>query len=165
YGGKEMLMSRPLYGKTSSLLLILPILLVMFLASCVASGSSTNSPRKAGHEQTTRGSVLLKGKTASLSWIYGRDCLRGMQAYLQSAGADPDAALVGTGWVNPTDGSLINGHNQCIAGSPSMDTVVQLVHSRGGMAYLTITMNTEGQDPWSVQQAAAYIDKGTTAEG
>ena len=160
-----MHLSRPLSGKTSSLLLTLPILLVVFLASCVAGGSSTNSPRKAGHEQTPRISVLLKGKTASLSWIYGRDCLRGMQAYLQSASADPDAALVGTGWVNPADGSLINGHNNCVAGGPSMDTVVQLVHSRGGIAYLTITMNTEGPDPWSVQQAAAYIDKATTDQG
>jgi hypothetical protein len=158
-------MSRPVFGKTSSLLLILPILLVVFLASCVAGGSSTNSPRKAGHEQPSRVPVLLKGKTASLSWMYGRDCLRGMQAYLQSAGADPDAALVGTGWVNPAHGSLLNGHNNCVAGGPSMDRVVQLVHSRGGMAYLTITMNTEGPDPWSVQQAAAYIEKATTDQG
>jgi len=109
--------------------------------------------------------MMLKGKTASLSWLYGRDCLRGMQAYLQSAGADPDAALVGTGWVKPTDGSLMNGHNTCVAGGPSMDRVVQLVHSRGGMAYLTITMDTEGPDPWSVQQAASYIDKATTDQG
>jgi hypothetical protein len=160
-----MRMSRSVFGKTSSLLLVLPILLVVFLASCGAGGSSTNTPHKAGHGQTLHAAVLLKGKTASLSWIYGRDCLRGMQAYLQSAGADPDAALVGTGWVNPTDGSLINGHNNCVTGSPSMDTMVQLVHSRGGMAYLTITMNTEGPDPWLVQQAAAYIDKATTDQG
>jgi hypothetical protein len=160
-----MHLSRFVFGKTSSHLLILPILLVVFLASCVAGGSSTNPPRKAGHEQAPRVPVMLKGKTASLSWIYGRDCLRGMQAYLQSAGADPDAALVGTGWVKPTDGSLMNGHNTCVAGGPSMDRVVQLVHSRGGMAYLTITMDTEGPDPWSVQQAAAYIDKATTDQG
>jgi spore germination protein YaaH len=30
------------------------------------------------------------------------------------------------------------------------------------MAYLTITMNTEGPDPWTTQQAATYIDKATT---
>src|SRR5262249_31145404 len=145
YAGKEMHVSTPVFGKTNSLLLILAVLLVVSLASCGAGGSSTKPPRQAGDEQSTAGSVLLKGKTASLSWIYGRDCLRGMQAYLQSAGADPDAALVGTGWVDPTNGSLILGHNNCVASSPSMDTVIQLVHSRGGMAYLTITMNTEGQ--------------------
>jgi len=160
-----MHVSTPVFGKASSLLLILPVLLVVSLASCVVGGPSTNPPRQAEREQTTARSVLLKGKTASLSWIYGRDCLRGMQAYLQSAGANPDAALVGTGWVNPEDGSLINGHNNCVASSPSMDTVVQLVHNRGGMAYLTITMNTEGPDPWSIQQAAAYIDKATTDQG
>ncbi len=160
-----MRLSRPVFGTTRSLLLVLLLLLVVFLASCVAGGSSSNPPYTTEHEQTLRGSLLLNGKTASLSWMYGRDCLRGMQAYLQSAGADPDAALVGTGWVNPTDGSLMNGHNNCVAGSPSMDRVVQLVHSRGGMAYLTITMDTEGPDPWTVQQAAAYLDKATTDQG
>src|SRR5215467_3572752 len=161
----EMRLSGFVFGTMSTLLLSLPLLLVILLASCEAGGPSTHLPRKAGHGQAPRVPVMLKGKTASLSWIYGRDCLRGMQAYLQSAGADPDTALVGTGWVNPADGSLINGHNNCVTGSPSMDTVVQLVHSRGGMAYLTITMNTEGPDPWSVQQAAAYIDKATTDQG
>jgi hypothetical protein len=79
--------SRSVFGKTSSHLLILPILLVVFLASCVAGGSSTNPPRKAGHEQAPRVPVMLKGKTASLSWMYGRDCLRGMQAYLMKRSA------------------------------------------------------------------------------
>src|SRR5260370_12835289 len=156
-----MRLSRFVFGKTSTILLSLPLLLVVFLASCGAGGPSTNLPRKAAHGLAPRVPVMLKGKTASLSWLYGRDCLRGMQAYLQSAGADPDAALVGTGWVKPTDGSLMNGHNTCVAGGPSMDRVVQLVHSRGGMAYLTITMDTEGPDPWSVQQAASYIDNTT----
>ena len=157
-----MRLSRFVFGKTSNLLLSLPILLVVFLASCGAGSPTTNLPRKAGHGQVPRVPVMLKGKTASLSWIYGGDCWQGMQAYLQSAGSDPDAALVGTGWVKPTDGSLMNGHNNCVAGGPSMDRVVQLVHSRGGMAYLTITMDTEGPDPWSIQQAASYIEKATT---
>src|SRR5260221_6381489 len=148
-----MRLSRFVFGKTRTLLLILPILLVVFLASCVAGGPSTNLPRKAGHGQAPR-VPMLKGKTASLSWIYGRDCLRGMQAYLQTAGADPDAALVGTGWVKPTDGSLMNGHNTCVAGGPSMGRVGQLVHSSGGMAYLTITMDTERPERSSAQQPA-----------
>ncbi len=138
-------------------LLALPLLLVVLLTSCGMSGAAMRPIR---HNPPPL--VMLKGSTASLSWIYGRDCLRGVQAYLQSAGADPDVALVGTGWVDPTTGRLINGHNNCVAGSPSMDTVVQLIHQRGGMAYLTITMNTEGPDPWTTQQAASYIDKATT---
>ena len=36
-----MRLSRFVFGKTSNLLLLLPILLVVFLASCVAGGSST----------------------------------------------------------------------------------------------------------------------------
>ena len=104
---------------------------------------------------------LLNGKTASLSWIYGRDCSRGVQAYLQSAAHDSDAALLGSGWVDPTNGNLANGeNNNCVAGSVSMDSVVRLVHSKGGMAYLTITMDTDSS--WTTQQAATYIDKATT---
>ena len=88
---------------------------------------------------------LMNGKLASLGWIVGRDCQRGMQAYLQTASTNPDAAIVGTGWVDPTTGQLINGvHNNCMSGSLSMDNVVQLVHSKGGMAYLTVTMETDG---------------------
>ena len=52
---------------------------------------------------------LLNGKTASLSWIYGHDCNSGIQAYLQSAAHNPDAALLGPGWVDPTSGKLANG--------------------------------------------------------
>ncbi len=100
---------------------------------------------------------FLRGKSASLSWIQGSDCQRGISAYLQSAAANPDAALVGTGWVNPLDGSLNNGpSNQCMAGSTSMDNVIRLIHSKGGMAYLTITMDTDVS--WSWQQSATYID-------
>lgn len=152
-------MYRLVFGKTRSVMLVLPLLLLLFLTSCT-TGRVLPSTRHV--QRTPRAAVLLKGKTASLSWIYGRDCLRGIRAYLQSAGADPDAALVGTGWVNPTNGSLINGHNNCVAGSPSMDMVVQLIHNSGGMAYLTITMDTEGPDPWTTQQAATYIYKATT---
>ena len=84
---------------------------------------------------------LMRGKVASLGWIVGRDCQRGLQAYLKTADSNPDAALVGTGWVDPTNGHLINGQsNNCMPGSLSMDNVVQLVHSKGGMAYLTVAM-------------------------
>jgi len=104
---------------------------------------------------------LLNGKTASLSWIFGRDCSSGVQAYLRSATDAPDAALIGSGWVDPTSGQLIEGEsNNCVSGSLSMDSVVRLIHSRGGMAYLTITMDTD--QSWTPQQAAAYIDKATT---
>src|SRR5436309_6956455 len=58
-------------------------------------------------DTNTRFPRLLKGKLASLGWIVGRDCQRGIRAYLQTATTDPDAALVGTGWVNPLDGTLI----------------------------------------------------------
>src|SRR6266550_1905258 len=107
---------------------------------------------------------LMKGKLASLGWIVGRDCQRGIHAYLQTASTNPDAALVGTGWVNPTTGKLINGEsNNCIPGSLSMDNVVQQVHSKGGMAYLTITMETDGTaQAWTSQQQSAYIAKATT---
>ena len=48
----------------------------------------------------------------------------------------------------------------CVAGSQSMASVVRLIHSKGGMAYLTVTMDTDNL--WTTQQAAAYIDKATT---
>lgn len=104
---------------------------------------------------------LLSGKVASLSWILGRDCRQGLQTYTQTADTIPDAALVGTGWLDPTTGQLINGSsNTCQPGSLSMDNVVQFVHSKGGMAYLTITMQTDGAaDAWTPYQQAAYIDK------
>ncbi|MEO6888152.1 MAG: hypothetical protein ABI456_03450, partial [Ktedonobacteraceae bacterium] len=76
--------------------------------------------------------AYLKGKAASLSWINGTDCQEGMQAYLASARTNPNAALVGTAWVNPLSGSLLNGYNNCIPGSFSMDNVVQLIHDNGG---------------------------------
>jgi len=107
---------------------------------------------------------LLHGKVASLGWIVGRDCQRGIQAYLQTASTNPDAALVGTGWVNPTNGHLINGEsNNCMPGSLSMDNVVQLVHSKGGMAYLTVTMETDGTaGAWSSRQQSDYIARSAT---
>ncbi len=110
---------------------------------------------------------VFNGKVASLGWIVGRDCQRGMQAYLKTAAANPDAALVGTGWLDPTTGKLINGeHNNCMSGSLSMDNVVQLVHSEGGMAYLTITMETDGSaTAWTPQQQSDYIAKATTDQG
>ncbi len=110
---------------------------------------------------------VFNGKVASLGWIVGRDCQRGMAAYIKTAAINPDAALVGTGWVDPTTGELINGeHNNCMAGSLSMDNVVQLVHSKGGMAYLTITMETDGSaTSWTSQQQSDYIAKATTDQG
>src|SRR5690348_13477639 len=50
----------------------------------------------------------LHGKVASLNWIFGPDCQRGLQAYLQTGDLLPDTALVGTGWLDPTNGKLIN---------------------------------------------------------
>src|SRR6266581_6993033 len=102
---------------------------------------------------------LMRGKVASLGWIVGKDCQRGLQAYLKTANTNPDAALVGTGWVDPTNGHLITGQrNRCMLGSLSMDNVVQLIHSKGGMAYLTITMDTAGSpESWTSQQQSDYI--------
>jgi spore germination protein YaaH len=115
-------------------------------------------------QQSSAPPRFLHGTVASLGWIVGRDCQRGMQAYLQTASTNPDAALVGTGWVDPTNGQLINGQsNNCVPGSLSMDNVVQLVHSKGGMAYLTITMETDGtSQAWTSQQQSDYIATATT---
>lgn len=110
---------------------------------------------------------LFNGKVASLGWIVGRDCQRGIQAYLKTAATNPDAALVGTGWIDPTTGKLINGaHNICMPGSLSMDNVVRLIHNKGGMAYLTITMETDGSaTSWTSQQQSDYIAKAATDPG
>ena len=107
---------------------------------------------------------LMRGKVGSLGWIVGKDCQRGSQAYLKTANTNPDAALVGTGWVDPTNGHLINGQsNNCMSGSLSMDNVVQLVHSKGGMAYLTVTMETDGTSgSWTSQQQSDYIANAAT---
>src|SRR5438105_9996822 len=107
---------------------------------------------------------LLNGKLASLGWIVGRDCQRGLKAYLQTAATNPDAALVGTGWVDPNTGQLINGQsNNCESNSLSMDNVVQLVHSKGGMAYLTVTMMTDGSaEAWTSEQQSEYIAKASS---
>ncbi len=110
---------------------------------------------------------LLNGKLASLGWIVGRDCQRGIQAYLKTAATNPDAALVGTGWLDPTNGTFINGQsNNCMSGNLSMDNVVQMVHSKGGMAYFTVTMMTDGSaQAWTSQQQSDYIRKATTDQG
>src|SRR5947209_1567623 len=42
-----------------------------------------------------------------------------------------------------------------------MDNVVQLVHREGGLAYLTVTMATEGAYAWSYQQGAEYVSTAT----
>jgi hypothetical protein len=107
---------------------------------------------------------ILHGKAPTLSWIVGKECQQGVQAYLRTANTNPDAALVGTGWVDPTNGHLIQGQsNNCVQGSLSMDSVVQLIHSKGGMAYLTLTIETDtGSGSWTSQQETDYIIQGTT---
>ncbi len=110
------------------------------------------------HLALTGTTNLFNGHVPSLSWIMGRDCLNGVQAYLQHAATNPDAALVGTGWLDPTTGLLINGQsNNCVSGSLGMDTVVQLIHQHGGKAYLTIVMETDGSSTaWTTAQQTAY---------
>ncbi len=110
---------------------------------------------------------LRHGKIASLGWIVGQDCQRGLQAYLRTADLLPDAALVGTGWLDPTNGKLMAGKsNNCTTKNTSMDTVVQLIHRHGGMAYLTLTMMTDGTtDAWTSQQQAEYITKAAATPG
>jgi len=152
---------------------IAALILMLALALCLTSRTWIGAPANYFWQTSTiqtlpapsvSTSRLLNGKLASLGWIVGRDCQRGIRAYLQTAGTNPDAALVGTGWVDPTSGKLINGEsNNCVPGSLSMDNVVQLVHSKGGMAYLTITMETDGTaQAWTSQQQSDYIAKATT---
>ncbi len=140
-------------------------LLVIGLVRVIAPQGPTllflNMGPMESQQNSTSSQTLLRGKVASLGWIVGRDCQRGIQAYLKTADTNPDAALVGTGWVDPTNGHLINGaHNNCMHGSLSMDNVVQLVHSKGGMAYLTVAMETDGtSQAWTSQQQSDYIAK------
>ncbi len=49
---------------------------------------------------------LLNGKLASLGWIVGRDCQRGLRAYLQTADTNPDAALVAMQPLSALAGSI-----------------------------------------------------------
>jgi len=118
-------------------------------------------------DQNTGTTNLFNGHVPSLSWIMGRDCLNGVQAYLQHAATNPDAALVGTGWLDPTTGLLINGQsNNCAPGNLSMDTVVQLIHQHGGKAYLTIVMETDGSSTaWTTAQQTAYEVKAAQTPG
>jgi spore germination protein YaaH len=153
--------------------IIAALILMLALALCLTSRTWIGAPANYFWQTSTiqtlpapsvSTSRLLNGKLASLGWIVGRDCQRGIRAYLQTASTNPDAALVGTGWVDPTSGKLIDGEsNNCVPGSLSMDNVVQLVHSKGGMAYLTITMETDGTaGSWTSQQQSVYIAKATT---
>jgi len=135
-------MFKPGTRKACSLVLFPLALLVLLVAGCTwlpAPGNHLSPTSTLQLQQTpiptSRSPRLLKGKLASLGWIYGRDCQRGLEAYLRTARINPDAALVGTGWIKPTTGKLTSSkRNNCMAGSLSMDNVVQLVHSRGGMA-------------------------------
>ncbi len=151
------------------LLILLPIIILLVVGGARILAPQTPAlvmiyPDSLQSQQTSAPPRFLHGKVASLGWIVGRDCQRGMQAYLQTASTNPDVALVGTGWVDPTNGQLINGQsNNCVPGSLSMDNVVQLVHSKGGMAYLTITMETDGtSQAWTSQQQSDYIATATT---
>jgi len=151
------------------LLILLPIIILLVVGGARILAPQTPAlvmiyPDSLQSQQSSAPPRFLHGKVASLGWIVGRDCQRGMQAYLQTASTNPDAALVGTGWVDPTNGQLINGQsNNCVPGSLSMDNVVQLVHSKGGMAYLTITMETDGtSQAWTSQQQSDYIATATT---
>ena len=149
---------------------LIPLLVLVLLI--LAGRALVNAPEALGYLQqfnisqapgtgSQQSVSFLKGKTASLSWITGSDCQSGVQAYLASSSANPSAALVGTGWVNPLDGSInTSSHNHCMSGSSSMDNVISLIHSKGGMAYLTITMDTDAT--WSWQQAATYIDNASS---
>jgi len=151
------------------LLILLPIIILLVVGGARILAPQTPAlvmiyPDALQAQQSSAPQRFLHGKVASLGWIVGRDCQRGMQAYLQTASTNPDAALVGTGWVDPTNGQLINGQsNNCTPNSLSMDNVVQLVHSKGGMAYLTITMETDGTaQAWTSQQQSDYIATATT---
>lgn len=151
------------------LLILLPIIILLVVGGTRILAPQTPAlvmiyPDSLQSQQSSAPPRFLHGKVASLGWIVGRDCQRGMQAYLQTASTNPDAALVGTGWVDPTNGQLINGQsNNCMPGSLSMDNVVQLVHNKGGMAYLTITMETDGTaEAWTSQQQSDYIATATT---
>ncbi|WP_376796366.1 hypothetical protein [Thermogemmatispora sp.] len=123
--------------------------------------SGSNLALQQQSQASTQTPHLLNGKLASLGWIVGRDCQRGLQAYLQTADINPDAALVGSGWVNPLTGQLMNGEsNNCQPGTLSMDNVVRLIHSKGGKAYLTVTMETDATG-WTAQQQSDYIKAAT----
>src|SRR6266568_9420973 len=162
-----------LIGRARFTVPVLFALLILCMTGVILVGAPTNPLWLVSSIQTQQNQApptdinsprFINGKLASLGWIVGRDCQRGMQAYLRTAGTNPDAALVGTGWVDPTNGHLINGEsNNCVPGSLSMDNVVQLVHSKGGMAYLTVTMETDGSSgSWTSQQQSDYIAKATT---
>src|SRR5690349_9780232 len=161
----------PLFGKTRILILIVVVILALLLVGWLRA-NAPQSPEivfedNIPSQMSAQSLHLFNGKVASLGWIVARDCQRGIAAYLKTAAVNPDAALVGTGWVDPTTGKLINGQsNNCMSGSLSMDNVVQLVHSKGGMAYLTITMETDGSaTSWTSQQQSDYIAKATTDRG
>jgi spore germination protein YaaH len=144
------------------------LLLLMLHVALSGSGSGGSGQVDAGSflpsivaqtDQNVAAAGLLNGRVPSLSWIVGRDCASGLQAYLQHASTNPDAALVGTGWLDPTTGRLIAGQsNNCVPGSLSMDSVIEQVHRHSGKAYLTITMQTDGSaTSWTTAQQTAYL--------
>ncbi len=153
---------------------LLILLVSHFLLAGNASGggslltSGSFAPNLVSQNNQAAGSTaLFNGRVPSLSWIIGRDCLNGVRAYLQHANTNPDVALVGTGWLDPTTGQLINGQsNNCVAGSLSMDSVIQLVHQHGGKVYLTIAMETDGTSTsWTTAQQTSYEVKASQTPG
>src|SRR4051812_5729952 len=84
-----------------------PIKTMLFSMTSLSGAKSFEIPAKGSNTVAT--TDLYNGRIPSLSWIVGRDCQRGIEAYLRNVENNPDAALVGTGWVNPLTGALING--------------------------------------------------------
>jgi hypothetical protein len=154
------------------------ILLILFVSRNFSNGNlpmmgqfianSVFQPNVVAHgNENTTNTQLFNGRVPSLDWIIGSDCQRGIQAYLQHATTNPDAALVGTGWVDASNGQLINGEsNKCAPGTLSMDNVIQLIHQHGGKAYLTIAMETDGTaSSWTTAEQTAYEVKATQTPG
>jgi len=155
-------------GVVAFLLLLTLHLALTGTGAGVQAGSGSFLPVIAAQTDQGGGTAsLLSGRVPSLRWIVGRDCARGLQAYLMHASTNPDAALVGTGWLDPTTGHLIAGQsNNCLPGSLSMDSVIEQIHRHGGRAYLTITMQTDGSaTSWTTAQQTAYIVQAVRTPG
>src|SRR6266516_663119 len=131
-----------LIGRSRFTVPVLFALLILCMTGIILIGTPTNHVWLVSSIQTQQNQApptdissprFMNGKLASLGWIVGRDCQRGMRAYLQTASMNPDAAIVGTGWVDPIIRQLINGvHNHWMSSSLSMKNVLQIVHSQRG---------------------------------
>src|SRR5258708_11659172 len=113
------------------LLILLPIIILLVVGGARILAPQTPAlvmiyPDSLQAQQSSAPPRFLHGKVASLGWIAGRDCQRGMQAYLHTANTNPDAALVRTRWVDPTNGQLNNcQRDNCLPGRLIIATVVQ----------------------------------------